>query len=549
MNETDELKALANLMVDGAATPADAARLSTLLREQPTLRESYLGYLGTHAALCWEYRSEAALAKARQATQPPAVQPASAAPRRTLGAWVPWNLTVVATMVAMFSFWRGGGAEMSRSFVLTSAKVTIDDDAAANSILGLVVDEVGAKFAPGAGPQGVSVVAGNYDLLEGVVHIRFAHGADVVLAAPACLAVTDLSHAVLSQGSIRVIAPPTAAGFTIATPAARYIDLGTEFGLRVDPQDGASDLYVFDGQVNVGDPSSDRILSEEFEGSSSRYVKGVAAAAPELKDSDFPNPGTIGFARWQAYQRRMMTEPNMLAFYAFQRTASDSTLPVAPGGGGNTDGQIHGARWASGRWPGKDALLFDRNDDYVELDIPGEYRELSIAAWIKVDRLDFELNAIFNSNRSAAGGVHFQLTRQGLPRGGVLGVKCVDAFVGGPAPVGEWAHVAMVLSTRERSQKIYVNGRLSRIRPLLAEGIIRPGKVRLGNWLPATEGIESVRALRGRIDELALWNRVLSEVDVQRLVEAGRPGRLWNESSLDVTAPNYHPAPLLPQPQ
>jgi hypothetical protein len=36
------------------------------------------------------------------------------------------------------------------------------------------------------------------------------------------------------------------------------------------------------------------------------------------------------------------------------------------------------------------------------------------------------------------------------------------------------------------------------------------------------------RALRGRVDELAIWNRVLSVDKINNLVEVGRPGMLGN---------------------
>lgn len=47
----EELRRLANRMADGTATSDDAARLSALLREWPELRDVYLDFVDTHAAL------------------------------------------------------------------------------------------------------------------------------------------------------------------------------------------------------------------------------------------------------------------------------------------------------------------------------------------------------------------------------------------------------------------------------------------------------------------------------------------------------------------
>lgn len=535
--DLERTRELAGRIVDGTATPGEATELSTLLRARPELRDAYLAYVDTHALLSWEFRSEA-----EQATQAAARAPQPLASRKFGAATiVPWSLAGLAMIVAAVALLRpiepnnenasssvvGGGAEQTAAGDGSKSQLSSKTEL----IAALVVDEAGAEFAPERSPRGVRVGPGNYELLKGVVHFRFAEGADLVLAGPAKLAVTDSLHVRLTYGKVRVIAPPTAKGFTIATPAADYVDLGTEFGLRVEPENGASDLYVFDGQVNVAEANSGRILSEVFEGNSSRCVRGVTDIAPELKETDFPNPGAIGFVRWQEYERRMNADPDLLGFYPFRRGDDEAALTNTQRDRVMADGRIAGPRWTLGRWPGKEALLFERDSDFVGLDIPGEHRELSIAAWIKVDRLDFELNAILNSDGSAPGDVHFQMTRQGLVRGGLLGPKPYDNFIGNPVQFGRWAHVAIVISALDHTQKIYVDGKLSRDRPFVGEAVIKPGVCRLGNWLPDTGLIEPNRALRGRIDELAIWKRALTEGELARLIEASRPELLWNETS------------------
>jgi hypothetical protein len=39
----------------------------------------------------------------------------------------------------------------------------------------------------------------------------------------------------------------------------------------------------------------------------------------------------------------------------------------------------------------------------------------------------------------------------------------------------------------------------------------------------------AARAFRGRIDELAIWNRVLTQQEITQMVDAGRPGVLWSK--------------------
>lgn len=531
-NELDELRRLANLMANGTATADDAARLSMLLRERPELPDAYLDFIDTHAALCWEFRNQAEL--------PESNRPAPVAvvtPRRTVvSTWLPWTTALFATVVAVIAWLQPSALPRLKP----TNEVAIGIASSRDSIAALLVDEADAEFAPGRGPDGVRFGPGEYELLKGVVHLRFSQGADMVLASPVRLEIIDSQHTRMAYGKVRVIAPPAAAGFTIKTPAADFVDLGTEFGLSVAPENGASDLYVFDGQVNVTDRASGKVLSEVFEGESSRYVDGVTRGdAPEIKASEFPTPGAIGFERWQDRQHQTRRDRGLLAYFPFQRVADESVLAnvlsdrnAADGPAPqNTvaDGRILGARWASGRWPGKDALLFDRDSDCVQLDIPGEYQELTIAMWVKVDRLDFEYNALLNSELSDIGDVHFQLTRLGAPRGGLIGVKHGDKDLGNSLVIGRWAHVSLTVSRPELIQRCYVNGKLSRERRMLDDGTMRPGACRIGNWLPAPGWDHSIRALRGRIDELAIWSRALTEEELHKLVDAGRPGLLWGE--------------------
>ncbi len=121
------------------------------------------------------------------------------------------------------------------------------------------------------------------------------------------------------------------------------------------------------------------------------------------------------------------------------------------------------------------------------------------------------------------GDVHFQITRQGLPKGGVQGAVTNDTMIGDPLPIGTWNHVAMVISNLDHGRRVYANGKLIREGVMEREISIRPGSCRIGNWLPSVGHSEKrTRALRGQMDELAIRNRALLESELRELVEAGR---------------------------
>ncbi len=503
-----------NRLVDGVATEEDERRLAEWLRSGPAARKTYREFMALHSSLHWDYVAAVAPGPSAETAKPDR----SHFPLLSRG--VTFLAGVAIATAAIWTILKQGGETSG-----DAPAGTTRTEAAIASLM----NQTGMEFAEGHGPDGTRFGPGEYDLAKGIVHLRFSNGADVILASPTRFEIRDAQNARLAYGRVRVIAPPTAKGFTIATRSADYIDLGTEFGLDVDRQTGASDLYVFDGLVNVADPRSGEVLLGVGEGESSRSIDGRLEPAPVIEGNVFPTSGSIGFQRWRQVEERIRTDPAILAFFSFQRTPDESVLVNGVDQAAVDAGRIVGARWASGRWPGKGALLFDRDSDYVELDIPGEYLELSIAAWIKVDRFDFVFNAILNSDGHDPGDIHFQMTRQGYPRGGVVAKDFEDRVFEHPVPLGEWVHVASVLDAQTRSQQIYVNGNLARERTWEGEERLRPGRCRLGNWLAADNGTPARRSLRGRVDELAIWDRVLSQDEVRQLVEAGRPGRLLPE--------------------
>ncbi len=277
ISESVDLEGLFNRLADGIASEADEQLLAEMLRTNPQARRAYREFMALHSALHWDYVATAAPEPPQQSAPPVSGRDSRLG---WLASFVAGTVVATAVVLAVLRPFTSTTADKPGTPAANEERNDIrgredDEDRVSGSedaISALMVDEVGAKFAEERSPDGVQFRPGEYELLEGVMHLRFAQGADVVLASPARMEVTDAQHIRLAYGKIRITAPPTAKGFTVATPAANYVDLGTEFGLRVDRRSGASDLYVFDGQVNVADPQSGKVLSEVTEGESSRYV-------------------------------------------------------------------------------------------------------------------------------------------------------------------------------------------------------------------------------------------------------------------------------------
>lgn len=430
---------------------------------------------------------------------------------------LPWLIAAAACVMLIFNL----SSEKPKDEIVNKA----DEE----PLTAMLVNEANAKFANGRSIDDVKFAPGSYELTEGAVHLRFSSGADLVVEAPAELKILDAMNTKLISGKVRAMVPPPAQGFTVSAYDVTYEDIGTEFGLIVDGKSSSSELHVFDGQVNVKDPKTDKLLKKVFKGQAVSYEEGQKSTDMELQPEEFLTIGKIGFKRWEKQISQLAQDPSVIACYPFINEES-SILKNTAGERRVTDGVISGARWVSGRWPGKKALLFDRKNDFVELDIPLQLDEMSISMWLKIDRKDTLLSPLFNSNKWDQGDIHLQLYRFQQPHFDVYGTAVgpqQKRLLDKPVSYSDWVHIVLVLSSKDSFGKIYVNGKEAVDGKFPKDAIVKPGKCRIGNWVPIP-GYEPERRFNGRIDEVVIWKKILSKKEVSSLVENGRPSVLWS---------------------
>ena len=85
-------------------------------------------------------------------------------------------------------------------------------------------------------------------LEKGLLQLTFDMGAKVVVEGPSDFVVASPNSATLDAGKIAAVVPPSGRGYTVLTPTAEVVDLGTEFGVTVNDE-GASEVHVFEGDV------------------------------------------------------------------------------------------------------------------------------------------------------------------------------------------------------------------------------------------------------------------------------------------------------------
>ncbi|HJZ91570.1 MAG TPA: sigma-70 family RNA polymerase sigma factor [Gemmataceae bacterium] len=267
-------------------------------------------------------------------------------------------------------------------------------------------------------------------------------------------------------------------------------------------------------------------------------------------------------------------DPSLVVYYTFEpEQEQDGTLRnQAAGRTPATDGAIFGCSWADGRWPGTRALQFKRIRDRVRLHVPGEFESVTLMAWVRVDGLPNQNNALLLADGWPPGAVHWQIGEGGKlvfavkppsakphpgppppPPAGVLAklkvalvqmppreapakrAPTVKPQVGaaegqfhapdvfGPERFGTWIQLAAVFDRESRQVAHYVDGR-----PVVRMSVpfdvpLRVGDAEIGNWRPAGNPSPAIRYLDGCIDEFLLFSRALADEEIGRLYALGRP--------------------------
>lgn len=91
---------------------------------------------------------------------------------------------------------------------------------------------------------------GILDLVEGSLQLEFMSGAVISLSAPARLQIESQDSATILAGQASARVPDRARGFVLNAPHAAVVDLGTEFGVRVD-ETGTAEVEVLSGEVEL----------------------------------------------------------------------------------------------------------------------------------------------------------------------------------------------------------------------------------------------------------------------------------------------------------
>ena len=372
-------------------------------------------------------------------------------------------------------------------------------------------------LAPGLALRGEA-----HEIASGAVELITARGVRVVVEAPAVFHFESAQRLRLARGRVAAEVPPAAKGFTVVTPNGEAVDLGTKFGVDV-PEAGAAEIHVFQGEV-VARPTGtqakqslhrgEAVTLQSTPGGEREFRSGAFIRSDELPALRAGYAGGQR-AKAEAALAQLRRDPALIALLDFE----SQELP---------SGQF---RMVQGRWPGSRAAEFVHIGDHMKLDVGGEHEwpQLTLAAWVRLDRLGAPYQSLYHTDGwdgSKPGQVHWMIVENATMR---LALK--NNLLPPPAsryanpdsltPVlpeqGRWVHLAVVYDADKRSVRFYLNGRLD-VETLYDKTFpARLGPAQIGNWN------RQDRKLSGRIDELLLLGRAMSDDEVRALHAAGTP--------------------------
>jgi hypothetical protein len=420
-----------------------------------------------------------------------------------------------------------------------------------NPAVGILAETVDAQWRDNAAPASVGqdLRVGVLRLQQGLAQIRFDSGASVILEGPAQVELLSGNSMSLQQGKIVATVGRDAIGFVVNTPQGKILDLGTEFGIRVDPV-GQSQVHVFQGEV-VLYPTNDGSRLNVSQGSAKSVGQdgevmdiplqtAAFVRADEMSSKLLAHTGN-SYYRWKALVFGVHRDPSLVAhyFYTKDETQPESLLNAAvttdaPTGHFGGDGRT-APTWVQGRWPEKQGVRFERGKNQAII-IPADPAlsingPVTISTWVYYPnktqmgghliscRQDYHVNfqfSIFDRNYVYEDQWNrFEFLRFNQQKED----SCYSReFIQQPQT---WYHFVMTYDMK--NVYFYVNGKLFESKPYIGHSDAKETEIVIGAMRWKGRYVLPVGDFDGIVDDLMIFNRSLSAAEIEKIYEAGTP--------------------------
>jgi hypothetical protein len=298
--EWDELVGLLDAVCREEHDPAQTQRLQALVNDSPESRDLFSHTLQLHAALQWHFRDETSSTDVSTAARQRALPvlrffgSITSALNRPIIASV---LIVAICFYGLFTViaWNLQPDTLAKRPQSAFTDTTIEAPWAPGQIAKLIAaHDCHWKGLDKPPVEQEALQQGPLELVSGTAQVAFADGAQVTITGPTHFESLSASHLKLHGGQVLARVPHEAIGFTVTTPTATVVDLGTEFGVEVDSA-GETSVQVLEGIVEFssnpkgfGDADSRLIKRRLQKGEAARTdltASGIVAA--EFKPDRF----------------------------------------------------------------------------------------------------------------------------------------------------------------------------------------------------------------------------------------------------------------------
>ncbi len=378
--------------------------------------------------------------------------------------------------------------------------------------------------------KGDFITKGSLELNQGTIQLEFTSGVIMIVEGPARLMVNSDMHVICESGKLTVEVPDIAHGFTVHSKELEVRDLGTSFSMVCTSEN--SSVIVNDGSVELITQGS---IIETLQEGQARAWNPVGTITPYHSEENFIDHRTIeqhiqysdeqSYSQWKAHANKVQQREDLVLFYDFEHKDHWSRQ-LTNRGHSASHGAIIGAEWVEGRWPQKKALRFRGVNDRVRLKVPGEYQQISMTAWIRVESFDQWLSSLLLSDDFKEGALHWQVSNQGELIAGINTGTVNNIFskpVLGLQTLGQWAHVAVTYDAESREVIHYLNGQEVTRGNITDSRAIELGICEIGNWRNVTKQYQTVRGFNGVIDEFMIFSSTLSPSEIKEFYYQGRP--------------------------
>lgn len=543
-NKKKELSILVNTLLDESLTEADQQRLAELLQGDPEAQEYYAEYCQVHAMLAWEHGVLADVAFDSAKTTP--------RNRNSRNSVRLWQLLALAVSVMFLATLTWSIYRISDEPQEVAKPTETDSDIEITTESGLPWSQrtIYGLFTKGRGArlvaigqqselkQGDSLRDGRYRLQGGFAQFTFRNKVEVVLESPADFEIVNDLKMILHRGRISAVVSPEGEGFSVETPSIDLTDYGTEFAVEVLP-DRASEVHVFSGEVKVkpklAPVDMERVQLLANQATRVRATSGIPEGIDvdlerfvrELNESPSPK---IGYDK-------LIDELAPVMFYRMAPSVDGITL--ADHGTQTSDGVLMTDYMAFPPFkPGRigSALYLNGPGTMAYAKVPHYHPvttgAITVCGWVKAESrprwaaiakqwaIEFDDD---NMPHGLGGQFHFGLhdyagdlevqVRDG--QGNVIKLRENTPF-----PLQSWQHVAFVADGEQ--VRLYRNG--IEIDSAICEGLAIDGPDSMG--IGAKLSYDCTRPddrnpgfWHGRIDELAIFDKALSEEQLMRIVE------------------------------